>query len=238
MLFDTIRAGETYVADSRGPISVMGDHIHKENEVMFFYISSMEMNKNFNETKNLNLKKSWIHLMEHLTTQVIIWMLLYIWAWICTCLEWFAPQEIITLMLMLGLMEMEWCNIEWKCPEERFQINSCGISDTRLTWLFKVFDRSKFKTYVGLGLSVSTRNIHKSDGTPSFSNIRLGYGMQNGSGSYDFFSFLNNVINFEKLKLGQQFLFKQNISDKNSKDINMDIFFNLDFRPPIEFLII
>ena len=58
MLFDTIRAGETYVADSRGPISVMGDHIHKENEVMFFYISSMEMNKNFNETKNLNLKKS------------------------------------------------------------------------------------------------------------------------------------------------------------------------------------
>ena len=120
----------------------------------------------------------------------------------------------------------------------RFQINSCGISDTRLTVLFKVFDRSKFKTHVGLGLSLSTGGINKSDGTPSFSNTRQGYGMQNGSGSYDFFLFLNNVINFEKLKLGKQFLFKQNISNKNSKDINMDIFLNLHCQPPIEFLII
>lgn len=45
-------------ADSHEPISVLGEHIHKENEVMFSYrLSFTEMNKNLNVTKNSNLKE-------------------------------------------------------------------------------------------------------------------------------------------------------------------------------------
>ena len=93
-------------------------------------------------------------------------------------------------MLMLGLIEKEMMQQRMEMSGgDRFQINSSEISDTRLLGLFKVFDISKFKTQVGLELSLSTGSIDKRDRTPSSWNTRLGYGMQNGSGSYDFFVF-------------------------------------------------
>ena len=58
LLSGTVRAFVTYFADSHEPISVLGEHIHKENEVMFSYrLSFTKMNKNLNVTKNSNLKE-------------------------------------------------------------------------------------------------------------------------------------------------------------------------------------
>ncbi len=35
--FTTLSADEKIFADSHGPISIMGDHVHKQNEYMFSY---------------------------------------------------------------------------------------------------------------------------------------------------------------------------------------------------------
>ena len=47
-----------------------------------------------------------------------------------------------------------------------------------------------------LETELSTGSIDKRDNTPASQNARLGYSMQNGSGTYDTFFFINNVNSF------------------------------------------
>ena len=52
--FTNLSAHEKIFADSHGPISIMGEHIHKKNEYMFSYrLMKMEMK---NESANENEK--------------------------------------------------------------------------------------------------------------------------------------------------------------------------------------
>jgi hypothetical protein len=71
---------------------------------------------------------------------------------------------------------------------------------------------------MGLGLSLPTGSIDNRDVTPASSDVRLGYAMQNGSGTFDPFFFINNVNDFGRIKLGEQFFVKIPASGKNSKD--------------------
>ena len=67
----------------------------------------------------------------------------------------------------------------------KFDINSSGIGDTKISGLIDIFNNYTFKTHIGIGLSFPTGSIDKRDITPVSSNSRLGYSMQNGSGSFD-----------------------------------------------------
>ena len=54
--FGSLQADDNILSDSHGPISIMGDHIHKKNEFMFSYrLMKMEMNDILNGTKKLIL---------------------------------------------------------------------------------------------------------------------------------------------------------------------------------------
>ena len=70
---------------------------------------------------------------------------------------------------------------------------------------------------MGLGLSLPSGSLNNRDKTPISNNTRLGYAMQNGSGTVDPFLFVNNVSDFNKLKIGQQVYFKFPANGKNSK---------------------
>ena len=50
-----INADEIQLADNHGPISIMGDHMHKKGELMFSYrLGKMNMNNVANGTKKMN----------------------------------------------------------------------------------------------------------------------------------------------------------------------------------------
>ena len=67
----------------------------------------------------------------------------------------------------------------------RFDVNSSGIGDTRVSGLIKLYNGISIKTHFGIGLSLPTGSIDKRDATPVSSDARLGYAMQNGSGTFD-----------------------------------------------------
>jgi small nuclear ribonucleoprotein (snRNP)-like protein len=99
----------------------------------------------------------------------------------------------------------------------------------RLTFLSKIQDKKKWKNHVGLGVSIPTGSINNRDVTPMSSDARLGYAMQNGTGTYDTFLLLNNLNEFGKFKVGEQFLFKLPVSGKNDNGYKYgeDIILNL-----------
>ena len=50
-----VNAHEIQLADSHGPISIMGDHMHKKGELMFSYrFGQMNMNNVANGTKKID----------------------------------------------------------------------------------------------------------------------------------------------------------------------------------------
>ena len=74
------------------------------------------------------------------------------------------------------------------------------------------------KNHIGLGMSFPTGSINKRDRTPMSNDARLGYGMQNGTGTFDGYILFNNLNNFGKFKLGEQIFFKMPVSGKNNCD--------------------
>ena len=77
-----------------------------------------------------------------------------------------------------------------------------------LTFLTKIQDSKKWKNHIGLGMSFPTGGINERDVTPMSSDARLGYAMQNGTGTYDGFFLITNLNEFGKFKVGEQFFFK------------------------------
>jgi len=99
-----------------------------------------------------------------------------------------------------------------------FDVNSSGIGDTRFLGLLNLYENPNIKLHLGFGLSVPTGSIDERDNTPMSSSSRLGYSMQNGSGTFDPYFLINNVNSWGGLKIGEQLFFKTNLSGKNSKN--------------------
>ena len=73
-----------------------------------------------------------------------------------------------------------------------------------------------------MGISIPTGSINKRDVTPMSSDARLGYAMQNGTGTYDTFFLLNNLNEFGKFKVGEQFFLNYQFQEKMTMVINME----------------
>ena len=86
-----------------------------------------------------------------------------------------------------------------------------------------------------MGVSIPTGSINNRDVTPMSSDARLGYAMQNGTGTYDTFLLLNNLNEFGEFKVGEQFFFKLPVSGKNDngykygEDIGLNLWISYRF---------
>ena len=236
--FKNLSAHEKIIADSHGPISIMGDHVHKQNEYMFSY-RFMKMNM-----KNLfqgNNKISKAHSMSspngasdssgtYMNAPDSMSMDMHMFG------AMYAPSDHLTLMLMGSYHNKEMTIQRMPMAGGRkFDVNSSGFGDMRLTFLSKIKDSKKWKNHVGLGISIPTGGINKRDVTPMSSDARLGYAMQNGTGTYDTFLLLNNLNKLGKFKIGEQFFFKLPVSGKNEygykygKDIGLNLWVSYRF---------
>ena len=236
--FKNLSAHEKIIADSHGPISIMGDHVHKQNEYMFSY-RFMKMNM-----KNLfqgNNKISKAHSMSspngasdssgtYMNAPDSMSMDMHMFG------AMYAPSDHLTLMLMGSYHNKEMTIQRMPMAGGRkFDVNSSGFGDMRLTFLSKIKDSKQWNNHVGLGMSIPTGGINKRDVTPMSSDARLGYAMQNGTGTYDIFLLLNNLNKFGKFKIGEQFFFKLPVSGKNEygykygKDIGLNLWVSYGF---------
>ena len=58
-------------------------------------------------------------------------------------------------MIMSGFVEKEMIQQRMAMAGgKRFQVNSNGISDTRISGLIKLLDQKTFKTHLGIGISL------------------------------------------------------------------------------------
>lgn len=218
--FSGSKSDSLHTADSHGPISIMSDHMHKKGEIMFSYrFNHMFMNKTMNGTKSLGIDEvmsapnsSSNDLGRYMNSPISMGMDMHMFG------AMYAPSDNLTFMVMTSYIEKEMIQQRMQMSGgKRFEVNSSGIGDTRLSSLVNLFHNKRTKTHLGIGLSLPTGSIDKRDNTPVSSDARLGYGMQNGSGTFDPFFILNNVNSFGKFKLGEQIFFKLPLSGKNSE---------------------
>ena len=209
-----------HMADSHGPISIMSDHIHKSSEIMLSYrFNHMFMNKTMNGTKSLSINEVMSApnlasngLGRYMNSPISMSMDMHMFG------AMYAPSNNLTFMIMTSYIEKEMTQQRMQMlGGERFEVNSSGVGDTRVSSLINLFNNKRTKAHLGVGLSIPTGSIDRRGNTPVLSDIRLGYGMQNGSGTFDPFFILNNVSSFGKLKLGEQIFCKLRLLGKNSK---------------------
>ena len=219
-VFVSTHADKLHISDSHGPISIMGEHMHKEGEVMFSYrFSNMRMHGLLNGEKKIALREAMNspnsasdNSGTYMNSPVEMRMDMHMLG------AMYAPNNNLTLMLMTNYVEKEMKQERMPMSgSSRFDVNSSGIGDVRISGLIKILQDNHQDTILGIGLSIPTGSIDKRDVTPASSNARLGYAMQNGTGTLDPFIFLNNVNNLGKFKIGEQILFKTNFSKHNSK---------------------
>ncbi len=228
LFFDDVFSGDLslsdghgpILSDSHGPISVMGDHMHHKGEIMFSYrFGHMRMDKVMNGTKFLRITEitsapnGASNVGTYMNSPISMKMDMHMFG------AMYAPTDYLTLMAMTSYSEKEMTQQRMPMSgSSRFDVNSSGIGDTRISGLFRLYSDHRMKSHMGLGLSLPTGSIDERDATPASADARLGYAMQNGSGTLDPFFFINNVNDFGKVKLGEQFYVKIPASGKNSKD--------------------
>ena len=220
-VFSTIlRSEELHLSDSHGPISIMGDHFHKKGEMMFSYrFGQMKMNKIMNGTKILypdNITSAPNSASNgkgtYMNTPISMGMNMHMFG------AMYAPYDSMTLMLMSSFLKKEMKQKRMPMAGGNFfDVNSEGFGDTRLSGIFKIFDKKQVKTLLGLGLSFPSGSIDLRGKTPTSFSSRLGYSMQNGSGTLDNFIFINNVKKIGRLKVGERVLYKKTFTGKNVK---------------------
>ena len=208
------------IADNHAPISVHGDHMHKKGEFMFSYrrnhmlmsqVKSGKTDMQIDEIMSAPNYASdgsgtYMNAPTEMTMEMHMFGAMY------------APSNSITLSLMSNYCRKEMTQQRMAMSgSERFDVNSSGLGDTKITGLIKIINNEEIKSHLGVGLSIPTGSIDQRDSTPISSNTRLGYGMQNSSGTFDPYVFSNNVRAFGSVKVGGKIYFKMPSSGKNVK---------------------
>ena len=236
--FSNLSAHEKVFADSHGPISIMGDHVHKKNEYMFSYrLMKMEMRNLFQGNNKISKARTmsspngasngsgtYMNAPDSMSMDMHMFGAMY------------APSDHITLMLMGSYNNKEMTTQRMPMTGgKKFDVNSSGFGDVRFTFLSKIQDSKKWKNHIGMGISFPTGSINQRDVTPMSNDARLGYAMQNGTGTYDGFFLINNLNELGKFKVGEQLFFKLPFSGKNNygykygKDIGLNLWVSYRF---------
>ncbi|MDX1695020.1 MAG: hypothetical protein R3208_14740 [Ketobacteraceae bacterium] len=182
--------------DSHAPIGVMGDHLHKQGEWMLSYrLMSMSMKDTIEGKESIspaaiatgvsnpNSPPGTMRVAPlSMDTVMHMFGLMY------------APSDSLTLMAMINYTEKEmslktFSGMMGATELGNFETRSSGMGDIKLSALYGIIDRGNHKLHLNLGLSVPTGSTDEEDTVLTPMNttmkMRLPYGMQLGTGTYD-----------------------------------------------------
>lgn len=213
-------------ADGHAPIGVMGDHMHSKGEWMLSYrFKQMQMDGNRDGTDDLsdaeilatqnrfgtppNLRV----IPEKMTGQTHMIGGMY------------APTDWLTFMTMVKYIDKEMKTSTYNMPGVKIgesTMNSSGWGDTTVGGMIRVYDDGKHHVHLNAGVSLPTGSIKERDTmlmpNGMRNNMRLAYGMQLGSGTYDLLPGITYFANDgDKLGWGAQYKSTLRLGD-NSED--------------------
>ena len=205
--------------DSHSSISVMGDHTHKINDIMFSYrFGQMEMGDMYDGDRPISTDDvmfspyssssgngTYMNSPLSMTMEMHMFGIMY------------APSNKLTLMLMGNYQNKDMTQKRMRMSGNgEFTVNSKGFGDLSLFTLHSLIHSQKNKLHIGLGLSIPTGSINKRDATPANNNSILGYAMQKYSGTYDPQFLIHFLNKLGSIKLNVQINHKIRIH-KNAK---------------------
>ena len=182
--------------DGHAPISVMGDHMHEMGEWMVSYrYMSMEMEGLLSGSSNVTSNSQLGTMMmpgdydmvpKNMTMDMHMFGTMY------------AISNKWTLMGMINYLDNE---MTMQSRMMKMGSESSGLGDTKIAGLYDLaqWDSGR-RMHLKLGLNLPTGSIDEKD---SMSRI-LGYGMQLGSGTYDFEPAITYLAQTDNYSYGAQ----------------------------------
>jgi len=197
--------------DSHAPIGVMGDHTHKKGEFMISYrFMSMPMEDNLvgsEEISSDEIVTTIDNVFGMPSTLRVVPERMTMNMHMVGAMYAFSDKLTLMGMTMLLSSEMDHTTYQGMMGTNvlgEFTTETSGISDTRITALYKISDF----THVNLGISIPTGSIEEVDQiltpmnqTPS---PRLPYPMQLGSGTWDLLPAITYANRNEQFGWGAQ----------------------------------
>ncbi len=181
-------------ADDHAPIGVMGEHKHKQGEVMFSYrYMHMLMDGNRDGTSRLSTGRV---LQSFPVTPTDMEMHMHMFG------AMYAVSDNVTLMGMVPYLINTMDHVTGM--GRRFSTRSEGIGDVRLTGIFTLFEEDGDTGLFNLGISAPTGDIEPEDDTPAGNNVELPYPMRLGSGTFDLHPALTFTRKLEDWSWGAQ----------------------------------
>lgn len=219
-------------ADSHAPIGVMGDHMHKEGEVMLsFRYMHMDMEGNRIGTGDVDAATIATTVPNRFfgmpgqppTLRVVptnMTMDMYMLG------AMYAPTDWLTLMAMGNYTAKEMEHITFAGATGTavlgtFTTSSQGIGDTALTGLIRLLDDGTNHVHLNAGFSIPTGSIDNTatvlapNGTTP--NLRMPYAMQLGSGTFDLLPGITYIGHAADWRWGAQYFAEIRLEDENSE---------------------
>jgi len=174
-------------ADSHAPIGIMGDHYHKQGEIMFSY-RYMFMNMDgyqkessstdYNRARTKHSGGTTAMNSVYMNVPIDMEMKMHMFGGM------YALSNDYTLMSMIAYHDNT-MEIKKHSTSETKTLSSKGWGDTKLSIMRRLFESEVVKIHASLGVGLPTGSISKEDTMFGGSKGTLGYGMQLGSGTYD-----------------------------------------------------
>lgn len=168
-------------AASHAPISVMGDHRHKQGEWMMSYrYMRMDMDGSRIGSNRVSAREtvgSMANPGQFLVAPTRMPMDMHMVGLM------YGLSDQVTLMGMLSYLSNEMDHLVRN--GRTFTTESSGLGDTKLGALIKLAESDAYSVHVNLGVSLPTGSTDERDDTPAMQNAFLPYPMQLGSGTYD-----------------------------------------------------
>jgi len=183
-------------ADSHAPIGVMGEHLHKEGELMLSYrYMFMDMDGNRDGSRSVSTADV---LEDFPVTPTDMDMEMHMLG------AMFAPNDKVTLMAMIPYTVLS-MNHETRMGQ-KFETKADGLGDLKLSGLVLLHENNNHKVHLNAGVSLPTGEIDARDDTPAMADAQLPYPMQLGSGTFDLMPGVTYAGQAERFSWGAQAL--------------------------------
>ena len=216
--------------DAHAPISVMGDHTHREGGWMLSYrYMNMQMDGMRSGTKRINSQNvfaaNYAVAPENMTMGMHMLGMMY------------APTDQLTLIAMASYIDTTMNHRVNPVVagminggDSGFTTESSGFGDIKLSALYRFYLDGKSKAHFGIGLSLPNGSIDEKDETPAMGGRQrqlLPAPMQLGSGTIDLLPSLTYVQQFTDWSWGAQASGVIRLEDENDNNYRLGNKFEL-----------